>query len=145
MINPFKDVNWHPGLAEKRKFALSLIIGFPALALVFSLLTWLVKHSWKPFFLWLGVLGLAVGILLRLLPQIARPFYVAWYFLACCLGIVVSNVVIGLFFYLVFTPCGLLRRILRPDAFPKGFDRSRASYWRPAEREVDAKRYYRQF
>jgi hypothetical protein len=32
-----------------------------------------------------------LGVVLYLMPQIARPFYVAWYFLACCIGIVTSN------------------------------------------------------
>ncbi len=145
MMNPFKDVNWNPGRAEKRKFALSLIIGFPAIAIVFSLITWLAKHSWKPFFLWLGVIGLAAGIVLRLLPQIARPFYVAWYFVACCMGIVLGNVVFGLLFYLIFTPFGLLRRAMSREPFSKSFDKSKPSYWEPAEKVVDLKRYYRQF
>jgi hypothetical protein len=145
MMNPFKDVNWNPGLAEKRTFALSLIIGFPAIAAILSLATWLIKHSWKPFPLWLGIIGLAVGIVLWLLPRIARPFYVVWYFVACCMGIVVGNVVFGLFFYLVFTSFGLLRRAFSRDAFPKGFDKSKPSYWQPAEKAVDLKRYYRQF
>jgi hypothetical protein len=145
MMNPFADVNWKPSLAEKRKFAVSLIVGFPAIAVVFSLVTWLVKHSWKPFFLWLGAIGLAVGIILWLLPQIARPFYVVWYFLACCMGIVVGNVVFALFFYLVFTPFGLARRTLNRRAFPKGFDKRAPTYWQPVEKVVDLKRYYRQF
>jgi hypothetical protein len=145
MMNPFKDVNWNPNLAEKRKFALSFIIGFPAIAVVFSLITWLAKHSWKPFFLWLGIIGLAVGVVLRLLPQIARPFYVAWYFIACCMGIVVGNIVFGLFFYLIFTPFGVLRRAASREAFTKGFDKSKPSYWRAADKAVDLKRYYRQF
>jgi len=145
MMNPFKDVNWNPSLAEKRKFALSLIIGFPAIAVVFSLITWLAKHSWKPFFLWLGIIGLAAGVVLRLLPQIARPFYVAWYFIACCMGLVVGNVVFGLFFYLILTPFGVLRRAASREVFTKGFDKSKPSYWRAADKAVDLKRYYRQF
>ena len=32
MVNPFKEVNWNPGPRERRKFALSLIIGFPCIA-----------------------------------------------------------------------------------------------------------------
>ena len=100
-------------LPERKKFAVSLIIGFPAIAVVFSLVAWLVKHSWNPFFLWLGVIGLAAGIVLWLLPQIARPFYVVWYFIACCMGVVVGNLLFALFFYLVFTPLGLLLRMRR--------------------------------
>src|ERR1700722_2095140 len=139
MMNPFKDVNWNPGFAEKRKFAVTLVTGFPPIAIVLSLITFLAKHSWKPFYLWLGVIGLAVGVVLWLLPQIAKPFYVVWYFFACCMGIVVGNLLFALFFYLIFTPLGLLLRLRREKPVVKGFDKSRASYWRDVEKPVDAK------
>ncbi len=145
MINPFAEVQWNPDLRARKKFALSLIIGFPAIAVFFSLALWVAKHSWKPYFLWLGISGLVVGTLLFLVPQIARPFYVAWYFVACCIGIVTGNVLFSLFFYLVFTPFGFFRRVACRDAFSKGFDKGRASYWEASEKVTDAKRYYRQF
>src|ERR1043166_8992129 len=37
MVNPFKEVNWKPGLADLRKFARSLVIGFPCVAVVLLL------------------------------------------------------------------------------------------------------------
>src|SRR5687767_5103218 len=115
MLNPFKDVNWNPSLADRKKFAVSLIIGFPAIALVMSILTRLAAHAWKPFFLWLGIIGLAVGVVLWVVPQIARPFYMAWYFLGCCIGIIVGNVLMSAFFYLVMTPFGLIMRLAGRD------------------------------
>jgi hypothetical protein len=145
MMNPFKDVNWKPGLADKRKFALSLIIGFPTIAVVLAVINRLSTHAWKPFFLWLGLIGCAVGIVLWLIPQIARPFFVVWYFIACCMGIVVGNLIFSLIFYLLFTPMGLLRRSFVRDSFSKGFDKTKSSYWQPVEKSVDLKRYYRQF
>ena len=36
MINPFSEVNWNPDRPARKKFAVSLIIGFPAIAVVFS-------------------------------------------------------------------------------------------------------------
>jgi hypothetical protein len=144
VINPFHDVNWNPGPAGKRKFALSLIFGFPVLAAFFSLVNWLIHHSVKPGLFWLGAGGLIAGVILWLLPQIARPFYVAWYFAACCIGIVVANVVFSLFFLFVFSPLGWIRRVLNPRAFSKGPDKSLATYWQPVEKVTDFKRYYRQ-
>jgi hypothetical protein len=145
MINPFQEVNWSPGLKERRKFALSLIIGVPCLAAVFALIHRVAHHVWKPSFLWLGVIGLGVGVVLWLLPRIARPFYVVWYFFACCMGIVMGNLLFIVFFYLVFTPLGLLLRATGRKAFTKGLDRNQPTYWRDAEKGVDLKRYYRQF
>lgn len=144
MINPFHDVNWNPGPAEKRKFAISLIIGFPVLALFFSLVNWLLHHPEKPGLIWLGAGGFIIGVILWLLPQIARPFYVVWYFAACCIGIVMANLIFSLFFLLIFSPLGWIRRMLNPTAFSKSLDKSRATYWQPAEKVTDMKRYYRQ-
>jgi hypothetical protein len=145
MLNPFADVNWNPGRAERRKFAVSLIIGFPAIAIFFAVIGWLTNHTWKPFFLWLGIIGLGVGIVLWLLPMIARPFYIVWYALACCIGLVVGNVLFSAFYYLVLTPMGLVMRLAGRDPLRRKFERGTPTYWQDAEKVVDPKRYYRQF
>jgi hypothetical protein len=146
MLNPFKDVNWNPGPAEKRKFAVSLVIGFPIVAAVFFLLRRMITGQWNPVPpLWIGVLGLGVGLLLLALPAIARPFYVIWYFLGCCIGIVVGNVLFAVFYFLVVTLLGWLMRAFGRYPLRKRFDRRTATYWRDAERVTDPKRYYRQF
>jgi len=145
MLNPFTEINWKPGLEEKRKFARSLVIGFPSLAVFFSLVTFLTRHTWNPFFLRLGVIGFAVGVALWLLPMIAKPFYLAWYFIACCMGFVIGNLLLSLFFFIIITPIGLLMRGAGRLSFRKGFDKNAGSYWVEAEKVVDLKRYYRQF
>lgn len=145
VLNPFKEVNWQPDRRERRKFAVSLILGFPAIALVFGGLTWLARHQWKPFFLWLGLIGLAVGVILWLVPQIARPFYVAWYFIGCCMGFVMGNILLVLFFFLIFTPLGLVLRLTRRKQFSKGFDKTKSSYWQDVTKQPKPEDYYRQF
>lgn len=145
MLNPFKDINWNPDVAERRKFAFSLIIGFPVISIILAAVTRLSAHAWKPFFLWLGVIGLATGAVLWLVPQIARPFYAIWYFLGCCVGIVMGNLLFALFYYLILTPMGLVMRLAGRDPLRRKFDRSTPTYWQDAEKAVDLKRYYRQF
>ena len=145
MINPFKDTNWNPDIAARRSFAKSLVIGFPALALVFTLMGWLktgVIPHWTP---WLAAIGAGAGAVFWLIPQIAKPFYLVWYFAACCIGIVVSNLLIAAFFYLVITPTGWLMRAIGRDPMARRFDRAAATYWRTAEKVVDPQRYFRQF
>ncbi|HJT79783.1 MAG TPA: SxtJ family membrane protein [Chthoniobacterales bacterium] len=145
MINPFADVNWNPDLAERRKFATSLIVGFPIVAAILTAI-WLVRgHSWNRFALWLGGIGLAIGILLWLIPQIARPLYVVWYALACSIGIVVANLLFSAFYYLLLTPIGLCLRATRSLSFRKGFSRDQDTYWKDVTPVTDLRRYYRQF
>ncbi len=145
MMNPFADVNWNPDTRARKKFAVSLIIGFPVIAVLLAGVSYLKTHHVTHFPLWLGGIGFAVGIILWLLPQIAKPFYVVWYFLGCCIGIIVGNVLFSLFFFLVFTPLGLLLRLRKNPPITKSFDKSAKTYWRDAEKTVDLKRYYRQF
>ena len=146
MVNPFKEVNWNPGPQERRKFALSLIIGFPCIAAVLLLVGWLRGKGWNlPLAAIVGGGGLAVGLLLLALPQIARPFYVAWYFVACCIGLVVGNLALAIVFFVLVTGLGLLMRALGRRPVRKTFDKRAATYWQDAEQVDDPNRYYRQF
>lgn len=145
MINPFKDTNWNPGLDDKRKFARSLIIGFPAIAAVFALVGWWRTGAVHSSLAWLAILGAGLGLALWTLPQIARPFYLVWYFVACCIGILLSNLLLATFFYLVITPIGLLMRAVGRDPLQKRLDRTRETYWRDQEKVVDGERYFRQY
>ena len=146
MVNPFKEVNWNPGPKERRKFALSLIIGFPCIAVVLLGLRWLRGRGCHlPLAASVGGGGLAVGLLLLVLPQIARPFYVGWYFVACCIGLVVGNLALAIVFFVLVTGLGLLMRALGRVPVRKTFDKRAATYWQDAEQPDDPNRYYRQF
>ena len=146
MLNPFADINWKPERKEMNKFALSLMIGFPCIALIFALVAWVRGAGLTAFPLWLGGTGLVAGALLRILPSVVvRPFYLAWYFLAACMGLVMGNVIFGLFYYALFTPIGMIVRALGKLSLKKGFDPKAATYWQDAEKSVDPARYYRQF
>jgi len=146
MINPFKDVNWKPGLPEKRSFARSLVLGFPCVALGLILINRAVSGGWHlagP--LWIGGTGVAVGVVLYALPIIAKPFYLVWYFVSCCIGMVVSNLLLAAFFYLVVTPFGGIKRVFGRNNLSKSFDRQATTYWKDSEPVTDSARYYRQF
>lgn len=142
MLNPFHQVNWKPGTAERRKFALSLIVGFPVLALVLFLIR---GAPAGPVALWLAGIGVATGVVLWIAPAIARPFYVVWYGISCCIGLVVGNVVLMIFYYVGMTGIGLLVRLFKRSAITKRFDKAAPTYWQKAEPTLDSKRYYRQF
>jgi len=146
MINPFKEINWRPNTAEKRKFAVSLMIGFPVLALLFLIGLRLATGAWHPSFpLKLGAIGFGVGIVLWLVPVIARPFYVVWYALACCIGIIVGNVLFAAVYYLLVTGTGLALRLFGRCPISKGPNPAATTYWLDAEQPPDVNRYFRQF
>ena len=147
MINPFKEINWKPQSVDLSKFALSLIIGFPCIAVVFFLAKW-VKTGSVPeadFFLKLGIVGAVVGLVCKLVPIIARPLYVVWYALACCIGIVMANLLFALMFYGLFMPIGLFMRLIGRDALKLKFQRGTPTYWQDAEPAPPPAQYFRQY
>ena len=144
MINPFHEVNWNPDLAARRAFAKSIAIGFPILALLLGVLGFFRAHSWPLWTYWLAGIGAAAGAVLWLAPQIARPFYVVWNALGCCVGFVVSNIAVTAVYFLVVTPIGFVLRIFGRDPLRRRFERERGSYWEDAEKPGDAERYFRQ-
>ena len=78
-------------------------------------------------------------------PAISGPFYVVWHGLACCVGLVVGNVVLGAVFYVLLTGIGMLKRLGGPQAIRKGPDREAKTYWIDAPPAPEPNRYFRQF
>ena len=146
MLNPIKEVNWQPDTAARRVFAKSLMIGFPCLATLFLFAGRLKSGAWNPAFpLQLATIGASAGALFWLAPAIAKPFYVVWYALACCIGFVVGNVVLALVFYALVTGIGLLKRLGGGQPIRKTPDPRAKTYWLDAPPASNPQRYYSQF
>ena len=146
MINPFKEVNWTPNAAEKRKFAKSLMIGFPIIAAFILVGRGIFTHSWHMQFpLALGAIGFVAGLVLWLIPPIATPFYFAWYAIACCIGIVIANILFALFYFIIVTGLRFVLEILGKPPIRKRPDKSAKTYWLDVEKITDVERYFRQF
>jgi len=147
MINPFKEINWHPDGAETRKFGLTVLVGFAVISVLIVLggYAGVEKFSNVPdistYLLSAGIIIFAVSYFA---PAVARPLYLIWFFVAACIGIVVSNLILMIFFYLVFAPIGLLMRLSGRD--PLKLKKSPGlSNWDACKRKTDLKRYYRQY
>lgn len=148
MINPFKEINWKPDRAELKKFAVSLIIGFPIIAVVFFLVRWLKADDGMPDpngFLLLGGIGAGVGVICWLIPPVARILHPVWYGLAACIGIVMANLLFGILFYGIFTPLGLIMRLGGRDPLNLKTDQNASSYWQDAPEAPSATQYFKQF
>ena len=146
MINPFREIDWNPDRAKRRSFAVSLIVGFPCLAMVWVTVGWLrtgVVSVAGP--AWLAAGGIAAGVLFFAVPSVVRPFYLAWYFLAACIGIIVANLLMAAVFFGVVTVIGVLVRVAGRLVIDTGVDRRRQSYWIDAGAPPPPERYYRQF
>lgn len=127
------------GDRDLRKFGLLVGGVFAVLGLLF-----LLRHkAHYPYFLWPGIVLMALGVVL---PRSLRFVYIGWMSVAFVLGFVVSHFILGLFFYLVITPIGLLARISGKDFLSLKLDPGAESYWIPRDRVQKApSSYERQF
>lgn len=93
---------------------------------------------------------LAPGLLLvvfgTVYPAVLRRVYLAWMTLALVLGLIVSTLLLTLFFYLVITPIGFVAKICGKDFLNRRLQPHAESYWVPrASEEMSRKRYEQQF
>ena len=80
------------------------------------------------------------------LTSILRPIYVVWMKFAYILVWINMRVILGLFFYVVLTPVGLVFRLLGKDLIDQKIDRAAPTYWKRREpQRLDASRYERLF
>lgn len=147
MINPFKEINWKPQRTDLKKFAISLLIGFPVIAIVFFLIKWVSGRAVPEpgFFLMLGGIGAGVGLICLLVPIVARPLYYVWYGLAACVGIVLANLLFALLYYGLFAPMGLFMQWKGRDPLHLKNEKDSSTYWLDAPPTPPAKQYFRQY
>jgi hypothetical protein len=79
------------------------------------------------------VLGLAV-------PRLLRPVEKAWMAAARVMGVVMTHVILTLFYYLVITPFGIAMRIAGRDPLQRGAAPARESFWEPVDPQGSATR-----
>lgn len=95
------------------------------------------------FVLW--SIAVASGLLSLVAPRGNRPLYVALSVVAYPIGFVVSHIVMGIFFFGILTPLGLVFRLLGRDALHRRFEPGAATYWVPRKPTEDVKRYFAQY
>ena len=132
-------IQWNPSTKQLRQFA---GIWFPAFC---GLVGWSIGQKtghWSEVEIgWVLAGLLSVGGLV--LPVLIRPIFVGLILLTFPIGWVVSHLLLGLIFYGVVTPIGLILRISGHDPLqlkkPSG-----NSVWKTSIGKTDATRYLRQ-
>ncbi len=110
-------------------------------AIVGGLSLWKQGAHWP---VWLGAAALLLG-LGTLWPRALRPFQKVWMTLALLMGWVMTRVLLGLVFFLVLTPIGLLTRLCGKDFMHRRFDLAGSSYWIARPKRSDKSRHETQY
>jgi hypothetical protein len=93
-------------------------------------------------FAFLALMGGSLGLAW---PQLLRPLYVAWMVLTFPIGWSISQVILAVMFYGLFTPIGLVFRLIGRDPLHRTRHPKSTSYWTPKPIPADPHRYFRQF
>ncbi len=137
---PLVEINKNPSPRELRWFGL-ILVAFCGLmsGLLYAKFRWPVA-AWIP-----GGVAIAVAAVYYALPALRRPIYLGWMYAFLPLGMVMSFLLLMAIYFLVFTPIGLVMRLMGRDRIPRRFDRQAATYWvkRPPARPPES--YFRQF
>jgi Saxitoxin biosynthesis operon protein SxtJ len=99
---------------------------FAAVFLVIALAPWVLGHEIR---LWSIGVSVAFAIASLAMPQILAPLNRIWTRFGLLLHHVVSPLVLGIMFFVVITPMGLLMRLLGKDPLRLRLDAKAPTYW----------------
>lgn len=108
-------------IKELRKFG--LLIGF-LVAGIWGIL--LPRRHGDVYSAWPWIVSIAMVAWSLLMPRTLAPVHRAWTAIGRRLGMINSRLVLGLLFYVVFTPIGLALRLFGKDTMGKRFTNDRS-------------------
>lgn len=117
-----------PGL---RKFGLTT--GVIVVVLFALLLPWLFDLESMP--IWPWVIAAALWLPALVWPRILNGVYRAWMKIGMALGWVNSRIILGLVFYVLIVPMGVVMRLLGKDPMRRRYDSTSKSYRISSHRE----------
>lgn len=100
--------------------------------------------QWLVFFA-VAAIGVLGGIAIFASKTLGAAIYRTWMFAALPIGWTISHVILGIVFFLVLTPIGLIMRAIGKDSMGKAFDPKATTYWVPHAKAESNKRYFQQF
>lgn len=133
-------VNHNPTASDMRWFGLLLPI---FIASVGAIARWQFDAPHAALGIW--SCGGALAAVYWTAPPVRRPILVGWMYAALPIGWTVSHLMMGLVYFVVVTPIGLVSRLVRGDTLHRRPNPNARSYWVERPRHTAARRYLRQF
>ena len=79
--------------------------------------------------IWSLIISIIFLILGLMNSKLLTPLNKLWFKLGIILGAIVAPLVMGIVFFLVLTPIGLVMRIIGKDLLNKKYDKKKRTYW----------------
>ena len=109
-------------ISSNRNFGLVFFIVF----LIVSI--WPLTYD-EPVRIWSAIISSIFLILGLMNSKLLTPLNKLWFKFGMILGAIVSPVVMGVVFFLVVTPIGLIMKIMGKDLLNKKYDKKKRTYW----------------
>jgi hypothetical protein len=103
----------------------------------------LIRHG-ESIRLWALIPGSLLVVMGLLLPGYLRPIYKGWMAIGHVLGWINTRIILGVIYYALFTPLGLVMRVWRKDLMSRQYDETTNTY-RVLRRPRPASHMLRQF
>ena len=123
-------------ISSNRSFGLLFFVIF----LIVSL--WPLTHEGS-IRIWSVIISIVFLILGLLNSKFLTPLNLLWFKFGMILGAIVSPIVMGIIFFLVVTPIGLVLSIMGKDVLNKKYNKKKETYW--IKRETPIGTMKRQF
>ena len=134
------QINKNPSRRDLAWFGILLLVFF---GLIGALARWRFGSVGVSNTLW--QVGAGLCLVYYAVRPIRKWMFLGWMFAAFPIGWTISHLLLGLTFYLVLTPIGLIMRLCGRDPLHRRFEPDAASYWVEHDPGGDASRYFRQY
>ena len=109
-------------ISSNRNFGLVFFFVF----LIVSLWPLLNENSPRIWSIVIAVIFLILGLLNS---KLLTPLNMLWFKFGLFLGSIISPIIIGIIFFLVIAPTGLVMKLMGKDLLDKKYDNKKKSYW----------------
>ena len=135
------EINWHPSRKELRTFAIIALIA----AILIALLLWKFRGLGIQWAMVIFSLGMAILVSSLLSLRLTRVIYLGFILVTLPIGLLVSFLLLAIFYFGILTPLALMFRLIGRDTLHRKFDRDAESYWITHRQPDNLDRYYNQF
>lgn len=135
------SVNWNPTRKDLNGFRLIAVCA----GLLVPVLLYVVEHVDPRWCLAIAAAGGGIGLSGFVSLKLTRAIYLVMMVVTLPIGFVVSLLLMGVFYFGLITPVGLIFRLIGRDAMRRRFDPNASTYWVRHERATKPQRYFQQF
>lgn len=117
------ETNKNPGRKELRSFG--IVVGTVAVGLFGLLLPFFFDHAFPT---WPWIVAAPLWLLGLAYPAALRPVHTVWMKIGAVLGWINTRIILGIIFFVIFTPISLFLKIFRIDPMRRALNSESDSY-----------------